>query len=171
MSPKSVLAQKSPPSSSLASGKTTPTFTLSSPPPYTKGRFSVSQVTTPSPIVEEQNAGMKDMNMEEKNADQVRTPKSAHVNGDEKTFVMTTPNKLTRRSQHALKKTPMKRRSGAVAVLDAKRRSGASSANLLGLFRQLIFNMNLNTVKSSGKIEVDLFLVHYTHNSNDCRVF
>uniref|UniRef100_A0A8C3LFD7 PP1-binding domain-containing protein n=1 Tax=Chrysolophus pictus TaxID=9089 RepID=A0A8C3LFD7_CHRPC len=130
VSPRSVSAQKSPPGSSSASGKATPTFTLSSPPPYTKGRFSVSKITTPSPIAEEQNAGVKDMNTKEKNG-QVQTPKSAHVNKDEKTFVMTTPNKLTRRSQHALKKTPMKRRSGAVAVLNAKRRSGASSANLL----------------------------------------
>uniref|UniRef100_A0A8C9FFX8 PP1-binding domain-containing protein n=1 Tax=Pavo cristatus TaxID=9049 RepID=A0A8C9FFX8_PAVCR len=136
MSPKSVSAQKSPPASSPpasspASGKATPTFALSSPPSYTKGRFSVSQITTPSPIAEEQNAGVKDMNPKEKNAGQVQTPKSARVNEDEKTFLMSTPNKLTRRSQHALKKTPMKRRSGAVAVLSAKRRSGASSANLL----------------------------------------
>ncbi|XP_015723045.1 proliferation marker protein Ki-67 isoform X3 [Coturnix japonica] len=131
MSPKSVLAQKSPPASSPASGKATPTFTLSSPPPYTKGRFSVSQVTTPSPIAEEQNTGVKDINTKEKSAGQVETPKSSHVNEDEKTFLMTTPNRLTRRSQHSLKKTPMKRRSGAVAVLSAKRRSGASSANLL----------------------------------------
>ncbi|XP_031453165.1 proliferation marker protein Ki-67 isoform X2 [Phasianus colchicus] len=130
MSPRSVSAQKSPPGSSSAPGKATPTFTLSSPPPYTKGRFSVSQITTPSPIAEEQNAGVKDMNTKEKNG-QVQTPKSAPVNEDEKAFLMTTPNKLTRRSQHALKKTPMKRRSGAVAVLSAKRRSGASSANLL----------------------------------------
>lgn len=148
MSPRSVSAQKSPPGSSSAPGKATPTFTLSSPPPYTKGRFSVSQITTPSPIAEEQNAGVKDMNTKEKNG-QVQTPKSAPVNEDEKAFLMTTPNKLTRRSQHALKKTPMKRRSGAVAVLSAKRRSGASSANLLGLFLQLIFYMNLNTTKKN----------------------
>ncbi|XP_042674574.1 proliferation marker protein Ki-67 isoform X2 [Centrocercus urophasianus] len=130
MSPRSVSAQKSPPGSSSASGKATPTFTLSSP-PYTKGRFSVSQITTPSPTAEEQNAGVKDTSTKEENAGQVQTPKSAHVKEDEKSFLMTTPNKLTRRSQHALKKTPMKRRSGAVAVLSAKRRSGASSANLL----------------------------------------
>ncbi|XP_048802098.1 proliferation marker protein Ki-67 isoform X1 [Lagopus muta] len=130
MSPRSVSAQKSPPGSSSASGKATPTFTLSSP-PYTKGRFSVSQITTPSPTAEEQNTGVKDMSTKEENAGQVQTPKSAHVKEDGKSFLMTTPNKLTRRSQHALKKTPMKRRSGAVAVLSAKRRSGASSANLL----------------------------------------
>ncbi|XP_021255389.1 proliferation marker protein Ki-67 isoform X2 [Numida meleagris] len=130
-SPKSVSAQKSPPASSPVSGKATPTFTLSSPAPYTKGRFSVSQITTPSPIAEEQNADAKDMNTKEKSAGQVKTPKSAHVNEDEKTFLMSTPNKLTRSSQHALRKTPMKRRSGAVAVISAKRRSGASSANLL----------------------------------------
>ncbi|XP_065602535.1 proliferation marker protein Ki-67 [Cyrtonyx montezumae] len=131
LSPKRVSAQKPSPASSPVSGKATPTFALSSPAPYTKGRFSVSQVTTPSPIAEEQNAGAKDVNAKEKSAAQEKTPKSAHVDIDEKTFLMTTPVKLTRSSQHTLKKTPMKRRSGAVAVISAKRRSGASSANLL----------------------------------------
>lgn len=170
MSPRSVSAQKSPPGSSSASGKATPTFTLSSP-PYTKGRFSVSQITTPPPTAEEQNTGVKDMSTKEENAGQVQTPKSAHVKEDGKSFLMTTPNKLTRRSQHALKKTPMKRRSGAVAVLSAKRRSGASSANLLGLFLQLIFNANLNTAKNGGNIELGLLLIEYTRVINDCHVF
>ncbi|OXB82543.1 UNVERIFIED_CONTAM: hypothetical protein H355_005798, partial [Colinus virginianus] len=131
LSPKSVSAQKPSPALSPVSGRATPTFALSSPAPYTKGRFSVSQVTTPSPIAEEQSAGAKDVNAKEKNAAQVKTPKSAHVDRDEKTLVTTTPVKSARSSQHALKKTPMKRRSGAVAVISAKRRSGASSANLL----------------------------------------
>ncbi|OXB57823.1 hypothetical protein ASZ78_001959 [Callipepla squamata] len=131
LSPKSVSAQEPSPASSPVSGRATPTFALSSPAPYTKGRFSVSQVTTPSPIAEEQSAGAKDVNTKERNAAQVKTPKSAHVDRDEKTLVTTTPVKSAKSSQHALKKTPMKRRSGAVAVISAKRRSGASSANLL----------------------------------------
>ncbi|XP_062436356.1 proliferation marker protein Ki-67 [Rhea pennata] len=126
VSPKNLMTRRSPAASPL-SGKATPKFTLSSPTPYTKGRFSISHVTTPSPAAEEQNAVAKDVNTQEKNDTQVKTPNSSHVNQDDKT----TANKLTKHAQLALKSTPMKRRSGAVAVLNAKRRSGASSANLL----------------------------------------
>ncbi|XP_069653325.1 proliferation marker protein Ki-67 isoform X4 [Haliaeetus albicilla] len=131
MSPKNLPAQKSAAASSPASGKATPKFTLSSPALYTKGRFSVSHVTTVLPIVEEKDAVAEDMNTKEKNDAQVQTPKNSHINQDDKTFLMATPDKLTRSAQLALKVTPMKRRSGAVAVINAKRRSGASSANLL----------------------------------------
>ncbi|KAM6203763.1 proliferation marker protein Ki-67 [Sarcoramphus papa] len=131
MSPKNLPAQKCPAASSPASGKATPKFNLGSPAPYTKGRFSVSQVTTPLPIAEEKDAVAEDMNTKEKNGARVKTPKSSHVNQDDKTFLTATPDKLTSSAQLALKVTPMKRRSGAVAVINAKRRSGASSANLL----------------------------------------
>ncbi|XP_075360450.1 proliferation marker protein Ki-67 isoform X2 [Mycteria americana] len=130
-SPKNLPAQKSPTASSPASGKATPKFTLGSPAPYTKGRFSVSHITTPLPIAEEKHAVAEDMNTKEKNGARVKTPKSSHINQDDKTFLTATPDKLTRSAQLALKVTPMKRRSGAVAVINAKRRSGASSANLL----------------------------------------
>ncbi|KFP77920.1 Antigen KI-67, partial [Apaloderma vittatum] len=73
----------------------------------------------------------EDVNTKEKNGAQVTTPKSSHVNRDDKTFSTATPHKPTRSAQLAHKVTPMKRRSGAVAVFSAKRRSGASSANLL----------------------------------------
>ncbi|KFQ72823.1 Antigen KI-67, partial [Phaethon lepturus] len=73
----------------------------------------------------------EDMNTKEKNGARVKSAKSSRVNQDNKTFVTTTPDKVTRSAQLALKVTPMKRRSGAVAVFNAKRRSGASSANLL----------------------------------------
>ncbi|KFP52675.1 Antigen KI-67, partial [Cathartes aura] len=73
----------------------------------------------------------EDMNTKEKNGARVKTPRSSHVNQDDKTFLTATPDKLTSSAQLALKVTPMKRRSGAVAVINAKRRSGASSANLL----------------------------------------
>ncbi|XP_052655726.1 proliferation marker protein Ki-67 isoform X2 [Harpia harpyja] len=131
MSPKNLPAQKSAAASSPAPGKATPKFTLGSPALYTKGRFSVSHVTTALPIVEEKDAVAEDMNTKEKNGAQVKTPKNSHINQDDKTFLMATPDKLTRNAQLALKVTPMKRRSGAVAVINAKRRSGASSANLL----------------------------------------
>ncbi|XP_064370448.1 proliferation marker protein Ki-67 isoform X3 [Dromaius novaehollandiae] len=130
VSPKNLLTRRFPAASSPVSGKATPKFTLSSPAPYTKGRFSVSYVTTPSPVAEEQDAVAKDANTQEKNGAQVKTPNSSHVNEDDKTLTATT-NKLTRSAQLTLKNTPMKRRSGAVAVINAKRRSGASSANLL----------------------------------------
>uniref|UniRef100_A0A8C0BH58 PP1-binding domain-containing protein n=1 Tax=Buteo japonicus TaxID=224669 RepID=A0A8C0BH58_9AVES len=131
MSPKNLPAQKSAAASSPASGKATPKFTLSSPALYTKGRFSVSHVATALPIVDEKDAVAEDMNTKEKNYAQVQTPENSHINQDDKTFLMATPDKLTRSAQLALKVTPMKRRSGAVAVINAKRRSGASSANLL----------------------------------------
>ncbi|KAM7103194.1 proliferation marker protein Ki-67 isoform 1-T2 [Ciconia maguari] len=130
-SPKHLPAQKSPTASSPASGKATPKFTLGAPAPYTKGRFSVSHITTPLPIAEEKDAVAEDMNTKEKNGARVKTPKSSRTNQDDKTFLTATPDKLTRSAQLALKVTPMKRRSGAVAVINAKRRSGASSANLL----------------------------------------
>ncbi|XP_035185831.1 proliferation marker protein Ki-67 isoform X2 [Oxyura jamaicensis] len=130
MSPKKMPAQTPPAASSPDSGKATPQLTMSSPAPYTKGRFSVSHVTTPSPIAEEQSSVAKDMNTEEKNSGQVKTPTSDHVSQDDKTS-MATPNKLTKSSQRSSKKTPLKRRSGAVAVINSKRRSGASTANLL----------------------------------------
>ncbi|KAM6329787.1 proliferation marker protein Ki-67 [Podargus strigoides] len=129
-SPKNVPVQKSPAASSPASGKATPTFPLGSPAPYSKGRFSVSHVTTPSPIAEEKDAVAEDTNPKEKNDAQVKTPQSSHVNQDDKTS-MATSDKPTRSAQLASKVTPMKRRSEAVAVINAKRRSGASGANLL----------------------------------------
>ncbi|KFO95124.1 Antigen KI-67, partial [Calypte anna] len=73
----------------------------------------------------------EDMNTGNKNGAQVRTLESSHVNPDDKTHPVATPEKLSRSAQFALKVTPKKRRSGAVAVIHAKRRSGASSANLL----------------------------------------
>ncbi|KAM9285329.1 proliferation marker protein Ki-67 [Morus bassanus] len=129
--PKNLPTQKSPAASSPASGKATPKFTSDSPAPYTKGRFSVSHVTTQLPMAEEKDAVAEEMNTKEKNGARVKTPEPSRINQDDKTFLTATPDKLTRSAQLALKVTPMKRRSGAVAVINAKRRSGASSANLL----------------------------------------
>lgn len=156
LSPKNSPARKSPAALSPASGKATPKFTLDSPAPYIKGRFSVSHITTPLPIAEEKVAVAEDVNTNERNGARVKTPKSSHINQDGKTFLTATPDKLTRSAQLNLKVTPMKRRSGAVAVINAKRRSGASSANLLGLFQQLIFNINFNSLKYRNKTEVGL---------------
>nr|XP_038036745.1 proliferation marker protein Ki-67 isoform X1 [Anas platyrhynchos]XP_038036746.1 proliferation marker protein Ki-67 isoform X1 [Anas platyrhynchos] len=129
MSPEKLPAQTPPAASSPDSGKATPQLPTGSPAPYTKGRFSVSHITTPSPIAEEQNGVAKDMNTGEKNGALEKTPKSNGVSQDDKTS-MATPNNLTRSSRRSMK-TPMKRRSGAVAVISSKRRSGASTANLL----------------------------------------
>uniref|UniRef100_A0A8C4UWA3 PP1-binding domain-containing protein n=1 Tax=Falco tinnunculus TaxID=100819 RepID=A0A8C4UWA3_FALTI len=130
MSPKNLPAQKSPAASSLASGKATSRFTSGSPEPYTKGRFSVSHITALLPIAEEKDAVAEDMNTKEKTGAWVKTSKSSDVNQDDKTFLTATPEKLTS-AQFASKITPMKSRSGALAVINAKRRSGASTANLL----------------------------------------
>ncbi|XP_071884765.1 uncharacterized protein [Anas platyrhynchos] len=129
MSPEKLPAQTPPAASSPDSGKATPQLPTGSPAPYTKGRFSVSHITTPSPIAEEQNGVAKDMNTGEKNGALEKTPKSNGVSQDDKTS-KATPNNLTRSSRRSMK-TPMKRRSGAVAVISSKRRSGASTANLL----------------------------------------
>ncbi|XP_069719633.1 proliferation marker protein Ki-67 [Phaenicophaeus curvirostris] len=130
VSPKNLPIQKSP-TASPVSGKAIPRFTLGSPAPYTKGRFSISCVTMPLPIAEE-DAVAEDINTREKNETRVKTPQSSHSNQDDKIFLKATPDKLTRSAQPALKVTSTKkRRSGAVTVINAKRRSGASSANLL----------------------------------------
>ncbi|XP_074764146.1 proliferation marker protein Ki-67 [Athene noctua] len=130
MSPKHLPAGKSPAASSPASGKARPTPPLGSPAPFTKNRFSVSRITTPSPIAEEKDAIAENVNMKEKRDPRVKTPKSSQVHPDDKTSSTNTPDKLTKTAQLASKVTPV-RRSGAVAVISAKRRSGASSANLL----------------------------------------
>ncbi|XP_026707367.1 proliferation marker protein Ki-67 [Athene cunicularia] len=130
MSPKDLPAGKSPAASSPASGKARPTPPLGSPAPFTKKRFSVSHITTPSPIAEEKDAIAENVNTKEKRDPRVKTPKSSQVHPDDKTSSTNTPDKLTKTAQLASKVTPM-RRSGAVAVISAKRRSGASSANLL----------------------------------------
>lgn len=163
MSPKNLPTQKSPAASSPVSGKATPTFSLGSPATYTKGRFSISCIAAPLPIVEEKDAVAEGVNAKEKNSARVKTPKSSPVNQHEKTTSMATPDKLTRSAQLALKVTTLKRRSGAVAAINAKRRSGASSANLLGLFQQLIFNINFNTLKYRNKTEVSHYLLCIGH--------
>ncbi|XP_064320459.1 proliferation marker protein Ki-67 isoform X2 [Phalacrocorax carbo] len=131
MSPKNLPTQKSPGASSPASGRATPKLTSGALAPYTKGRFSISHVTTQLPVAEEKDDVAEEINTKEENGAQVKTPKPSCINQDEKTSFTAKPDKLTRSAQLALKVTPMKRRSGAVAVINAKRRSGASSANLL----------------------------------------
>lgn len=147
MSPKNGPAQKSPVASSRASGRASPVFTLGSPAPYTKGRFSVSRITAPLPVAEEDDTLAEDVNTKEKSEAQVKTSKSSQLNQDEETFLNASPGKPTQSAQPVPKVTPRKRRSGAVAVINAKRRSGASSANLLGLFQQLILNINSHALK------------------------
>uniref|UniRef100_A0A8V5FI74 Uncharacterized protein n=2 Tax=Melopsittacus undulatus TaxID=13146 RepID=A0A8V5FI74_MELUD len=84
----------------------------------------------PLPTVEERDAVQEATNTEEEDGALVKTPKSSLINQNDKPFLTATPDKLTRSAQLALK-VPSMRRSGAVAVFNAKRRSGASSANLL----------------------------------------
>ncbi|OWK51265.1 Antigen KI-67 [Lonchura striata] len=127
-SPKNSPTQQPPGASSPVS---TPKIPSGSPAPFRKGRFSISQPPTPFPIAEEKDAGTEDMDPEGMSGVQGKTPKSAPAAQDAKALVTRTAAKSARGAQLALKGSAMKSRGGAVAVISAKRRSGASSANLL----------------------------------------
>ncbi|XP_077640872.1 proliferation marker protein Ki-67 [Lonchura striata] len=127
-SPKNSPTQQPPGASSPVS---TPKIPSGSPALFRKGRFSISQPPTPFPIAEEKDAGTEDMDPEGMSGVQGKTPKSAPAAQDAKALVTRTAAKSARGAQLALKGSAMKSRGGAVAVISAKRRSGASSANLL----------------------------------------
>ncbi|XP_050832093.1 proliferation marker protein Ki-67 isoform X5 [Serinus canaria] len=127
-SPKNSPAQQPPGASSPVSAPRTP---AGSPAPLRKGRFSISQPPTPFPIAEEKDAGTEDMDPEGKSGAQGKTPKSSPAAQDAKALVTGTPARSARGAQLRLKGSAMRSRGGAVAVISAKRRSGASSANLL----------------------------------------
>lgn len=150
-SPKNSPAQQSPGASSLASGKATPKIPAGSPAPVRKGRFSISRPPTPFPIAEEKDAGTEDLDPEGRSDAQVQTPKSSPATQDAKALVTVTPAKSARGAQLGVKGSARRSRGGAVAVISSKRRSGASSANLLGWFQQLIFNIHFHALKQTGK--------------------
>ncbi|XP_053805502.1 proliferation marker protein Ki-67 [Vidua chalybeata] len=127
-SPQNSPAQQPPGASSPVS---TPQIPSGSPAPFKKGRFSISQPPTPFPIAEVKDAGTEDMDPEMKSGVQGKAPKSAPAAQDAKALVAGPPARSARGAQLALKGSAMKSRGGAVAVISAKRRSGASSANLL----------------------------------------
>ncbi|RMC11251.1 hypothetical protein DUI87_11369 [Hirundo rustica rustica] len=130
-SPKNSPAQQSPGASSPVSRKATPQIPAGSPAPFRKGRFSISRPPTPFPIAEEKDAGTEDMDPEGKSGVQRKTPESAPATRDAKASAAVTAAKTARGAQLGVKGSAMKSRCGAVAVISAKRRSGASSANLL----------------------------------------
>ncbi|XP_071302358.1 proliferation marker protein Ki-67 [Agelaius tricolor] len=127
-SPKNSPAQQSPGASSPVS---TPRIPLGSPAPFRKGRFSISQPPTPFPIAEEKDAGTQDMDPEGKSGAQGKSPKSPAAAQDAKALVAGPAARSARGAQLRLKGSAMKGRGGAVALIGAKRRSGASNANLL----------------------------------------
>ncbi|XP_030806929.1 proliferation marker protein Ki-67 isoform X3 [Camarhynchus parvulus] len=127
-SPKNCPAQQPPGASSPVS---TPRIPAGSPAPFRRGRFSISQPPTPFPIAEEKDAGTEDVDPEGKSDAQGKTPKSPAAAQDAKASVAGTPARSARGAQLRLKGSATRSRGGAVAVLSAKRRSGASSANLL----------------------------------------
>ncbi|XP_059708211.1 proliferation marker protein Ki-67 isoform X2 [Haemorhous mexicanus] len=127
-SPKNSPGQQPPGASSPVSTPRTP---AGSPAPFRKGRFSISQPPTPFPIAEEKDAGTEDMDPEGKSGAQGKTPKSSPAAQDAKALVTGTPARSARGAQLRLKGSAMRSRGGAVAVISARRRSGASSANLL----------------------------------------
>ncbi|XP_071419832.1 proliferation marker protein Ki-67 isoform X2 [Pithys albifrons albifrons] len=130
LSPRGLAAQKSLAGSCPASGTAAPQRPPGSPAPIRKGRFSISQLPATFPIPEEES-GAPGLDTPEKGGVRVKTPPSSPTNQDGSTSVTASPAKLTRSAQGGLKGTPLKRRSGAMGVLHAQRRSGASSANLL----------------------------------------
>ncbi|CAM5157219.1 unnamed protein product [Natator depressus] len=127
-------ARRSPAASPPALKKASPKLTANSPSntPYTKGRFSVSHISTPSPTSKEQGTAATEVKESERDFTGVETPESFHINQEHQMSVPTTPKQLIRRSiRFSAKRTPMKRRSDAVETIHSKRRSGASKANLL----------------------------------------
>ncbi|XP_043407928.1 proliferation marker protein Ki-67 [Chelonia mydas] len=127
-------AKRSPAASPPALKKASPKLTANSPSntPYTKGRFSVSHISTPSPTSKEQGTAATEVKESERDFTGVETPESFHINQEHQMSVPTTPKQLIRRSiRFSAKRTPMKRRSDAVETIHSKRRSGASKANLL----------------------------------------
>ncbi|CAN8215772.1 unnamed protein product [Coccothraustes coccothraustes] len=108
-----------------------PRVPAGSPAPFRRGRFSISQPPAPFPIAEEKDAGTEDVDPEGKSGAQGKTPKSSPAAQDAKAVVTGTSARSARGAQLRLKGSAMRSRGGAVAVISAKRRSGASSANLL----------------------------------------
>ncbi|XP_034632754.1 proliferation marker protein Ki-67, partial [Trachemys scripta elegans] len=114
--------------------KMSPKLTANSPSntPFTKGRFSISHISTPSPTSKEQGTAATEVKESDGDFTGVKTPESFHINQEHQISVPTTPKQLIRRSiRFSVKRTPMKRRSDAVETIHSKRRSGASKANLL----------------------------------------
>ncbi|CAM5129420.1 unnamed protein product [Eretmochelys imbricata] len=127
-------ARRSPAASPPALKKGSPKLTANSPSntPYTKGRFSISHISTPSPTSKKQGTAATEVKESERDFIGVKTPESFHINQEHQISVPTTPKQLIRRSiRFSAKRTPMKRRSDAVETIHSKRRSGASKANLL----------------------------------------
>ncbi|KAM3666433.1 proliferation marker protein Ki-67 [Ammospiza maritima maritima] len=127
-SPKNCPAQQPPGASSPVPAPRTP---AGSPAPFRKGRVSISQPPTPFPVAEEKDAGTPGLDPEGKSGAQGRTPKSSAAAQDAKASGAGTPARSARGAQLCLKGSARRSRGGAVAVISAKRRSGASSANLL----------------------------------------
>ncbi|TFK07849.1 Antigen KI-67 [Platysternon megacephalum] len=133
-SQKSLPARRSPAASLPALEKMSPKLTANSPSntPFTKGRFSISHISTPSPTSKEQGTAATEVKESDGDYTGVKTPESFHINQEHQMSVPTTPKQLIRRSiRFSAKRTPMKRRSDAVETIHSKRRSGASKANLL----------------------------------------
>ncbi|XP_050815202.1 proliferation marker protein Ki-67 isoform X4 [Gopherus flavomarginatus] len=127
-------ARRSPAASLSALEKISPKLTANSPSntPFTKGRFSISHISTLSPTSKEQGTAATEIKGSGGDFTGVKTPESFHINREHQVSVPTTPKQLIRRSiRFSAKRTPMKRRSDAVEIIHSKRRSGASKANLL----------------------------------------
>ncbi|XP_063261168.1 proliferation marker protein Ki-67 isoform X2 [Prinia subflava] len=120
--------KNSPGASSPVSGQAAAQTPAGSPAPFRRGRFSISRPPTPFPIAEETDAATADTAPEGTSDAQGKTPESPAAQ-DATALVTVTPARAARGAQLGLR--AVKSRGGAMAVISAKRRSGASSANLL----------------------------------------
>ncbi|XP_063019056.1 proliferation marker protein Ki-67 [Melospiza melodia melodia] len=127
-SPKNCPGQQPPGASSPVPAPRTP---VGSPAPFRKGRVSISQPPSPLPTAEEKDAGTQGLDPEGRSGAQGRTPRSSPAAQDAKASGAGTPARSARGAQLCLRGSARRSRGGAVAVISAKRRSGASSANLL----------------------------------------
>uniref|UniRef100_A0A8C5JAZ6 FHA domain-containing protein n=1 Tax=Junco hyemalis TaxID=40217 RepID=A0A8C5JAZ6_JUNHY len=118
-SPKACPAQQPAGASSPVPAPRTP---LGSPALPRTGRFSISRPPTPFPIAEEKDP-------EGESGAQGRSPRSAAAAQDAKASGAAAGS--ARGAQLRLKGSARRSRGGAVAAISAKRRSGASSANLV----------------------------------------
>ncbi|KAL2302686.1 hypothetical protein Nmel_010129 [Mimus melanotis] len=125
--------QNCPGASSPVSGKAAPPIPSGSPAPFRRGRSSISQPPTPFPIAEEKDAGTEDLHPEGDSDVQGESPKSPPTPQDARALVTVTvtPGRSASGGQLGLRGCARRSRGGAVAAISAKRRSGASSANLL----------------------------------------
>lgn len=90
--------------------------------PHVRGRFSVSRVDASFLSSTEQNVPAGEININK----EVKKTETSHQESQ-------TPQSVRKSNKVVSKRTSLHRRSGAMDTIRAKRQSGASEANLIGL--------------------------------------